>query len=43
MQARLAQQRETLQRQFTDADMTLSRLKSQQGSLSSFGSGLSSL
>lgn len=43
MQARLAQQRETLQRQFTDADMTLSRLKSQQSSLSSFGSGLSSL
>lgn len=43
MQARLAQQRETLQRQFTEADMTLSRLKSQQSSLSSFGSGFSSL
>jgi flagellar hook-associated protein 2 len=40
MQARLAQQRETLQRQFIEADLAMSRLRSQSSALSSFGGGL---
>jgi flagellar hook-associated protein 2 len=37
MQARLAQQRETLQRQFIEADLAISRLRSQSTALGSFG------
>lgn len=37
MQARLALQRESLQRQFTEADAAMSRLKNQSGSLASLG------
>jgi flagellar hook-associated protein 2 len=43
MSQRLAQQRETLQQQFTEADLAMSQLKNQQSSLSSFGSSLGSL
>jgi flagellar hook-associated protein 2 len=42
MQTRLAQQREALQRQFTEADMAISRLKSQSSALGSFGASLGS-
>jgi flagellar hook-associated protein 2 len=38
MQTRLALQRETLQRQFTEADTAMSRLKSQSSALASLGS-----
>ena len=40
MQERLAQQRVTLQRQFIEADLAISRLRSQSTALSSFGGGL---
>jgi flagellar hook-associated protein 2 len=43
MQSRLAQQRETLQKQFIEADLAMSRLRSQSSALSSFGGGLGSL
>jgi len=43
MQRRLALQRETLQKQFAEADLIMSRLKSQASSLSGFSSGLGSL
>jgi len=43
MQRRLALQRETLQKQFAEADLIMSRLKSQASSLSSFSSGLGAL
>ena len=43
MQRRLALQRETLQKQFAEADLIMSRLKSQATSLSGFSSGLGSL
>jgi flagellar capping protein FliD len=39
MQRRLAIQRETLQKQFAEADLIMSRLKGQAASLSSFGGG----
>jgi flagellar hook-associated protein 2 len=42
MQARLALQRESLQRQFTEADMAISRLKDQSSSLSSIGANFGS-
>jgi flagellar capping protein FliD len=42
MQARLAQQRDSLQQQFTQADLAMSQLKSQTSSLSSFGANLGS-
>jgi hypothetical protein len=42
MQARLAIERQSLQRQFADADAMMSRLKNQAGSLASFGSSLGS-
>lgn len=42
MQTRLALQREMLQRQFTEADTAMSRLKNQSGALASLGSGTSS-
>jgi hypothetical protein len=37
MQSRLALQRDALQRQFTEADAAMSRLKNQSGSLASLG------
>lgn len=40
MQRRLALQKETLQRQFAEADLMMSRLKAQATSLSNFGSSL---
>lgn len=40
MQNRLALQRDALQRQFTEADAAMSRLKSQSSALSGIGSGL---
>lgn len=43
MQRRLALQRETLQKQFAEADLIMSRLKSQASSLQGFSSGLGSL
>ena len=43
MQRRLALQKETLQRQFAEADLMMSRLKSQASSLSGFGSSLGGL
>ena len=43
MQARLAIERATLQRQFTEADAAMSRLKSQSGSLANLGSSLGTL
>jgi flagellar hook-associated protein 2 len=43
MQRRLALQRESLQKQFAEADLIMSRLKSQASSLSGFSSGLGSL
>lgn len=42
MQARLALQRATLQREFTQADAAMSRLNSQSGSLANLASGLRS-
>ena len=42
MQQRLAVERETLKRQFAEADLAMSRLKSQAGSLSNFASIFSS-
>ena len=42
MQDRLALQRATLQRQFTEADAAMSRLNSQSGSLANLGAGLGS-
>ena len=42
MQVRLAIQRESLQRQFTEADSMMSRLRSQSGSLASIGAGFGS-
>jgi flagellar hook-associated protein 2 len=42
MQARLAIERVTLQRQFTEADTLMSRLRNQSGSLSNLGSSLGS-
>jgi flagellar hook-associated protein 2 len=42
MQARLAQQRESLQRQFVEADLAISRLRSQSNALGTFGGGLGS-
>ena len=42
MQARLAQQRDSLQQEFTAADAAMSRLKSQSDSLASLASQLSS-
>jgi flagellar hook-associated protein 2 len=39
MESRLLLQREMLQRQFTEADAAMSRLKNQSGSLASIGSG----
>ncbi|MEO7191714.1 MAG: flagellar filament capping protein FliD [Vicinamibacterales bacterium] len=42
-QARLALQRESLQRSFIEADMAMSRLKSQSSSLANLGSGFGSL
>ena len=42
MQRRLAIQKESLQKQFAEADLIMSRLKSQAASLSSFGSGFGS-
>jgi flagellar hook-associated protein 2 len=43
MQERLALQRAALQRQFTEADLAMSRLKSQTSSLENLGSGLGEL
>jgi len=43
MQRRLATQRETLQKEFAEADLIMTRLKSQASSLSTFSSGLGSL
>jgi flagellar hook-associated protein 2 len=43
MQDRLAIQRESLQREFTEADLAISRLKQQSSSIATFGSGLGSL
>ena len=43
MQRRLAIQKEALQRQFAEADLIMSRLKSQASSLANFGSGIGSL
>lgn len=43
MQSRLALQKAALQREFTEADAAMSRLKNQSGSLSNLGSGLGSL
>ena len=43
MQRRLAIQRESLQRQFAEADLIMSRLKSQASSLANFGSGMGAL
>ena len=43
MQARLALQRATLQREFTEADAAMSRLNGQSGSLASLQSGFGSL
>lgn len=40
MQSRLAVERASLQRQFTEADAAMSRLRNQSGSLASFGSSL---
>ena len=40
MQARLALQRESLLREFIEADLAMSRLKNQASSLAQFGSGL---
>jgi flagellar capping protein FliD len=40
MQARLAQQRDALQKQFTEADLAISRLKDQSGSLANFSTSL---
>lgn len=40
MQTRLALQRESLMRQFIEADLAMSRLNNQSGALASFGSGL---
>jgi flagellar capping protein FliD len=42
MQARLAIQRASLQRQFTEADAAMSRLRNQSGSLAGIGSGFGS-
>jgi flagellar capping protein FliD len=43
LQARLALQRASLQREFTEADAAMSRLNSQSGSLANLGAGLGSL
>jgi flagellar hook-associated protein 2 len=43
MQERLALQRAALQRQFTEADLAMSRLRSQSSALGSFGGGLGGL
>jgi hypothetical protein len=40
MQNRLALQRDALQRQFTEADAAMSRLKSQSSALSGIGGGV---
>jgi flagellar hook-associated protein 2 len=42
MQARLAIERQSLQRQFTEADSMMSRLRNQSGSLASIGTGFGS-